>query len=1338
MRKLFLSLVTALLMLLTSYNAHSQVKLFGASIGFDNGTGESSLYEIDPATGIATLIGPIGFDNVTGMVQLNDGRVVASARGDALYNFVTTAILIEIDLLTGAGTLIGVIDSNAIGGDCGRMPDLTYDPLTGTLYGYSDNCGMTEGLWQIDPNTGSGTAIGISGFGDGGNGLAYHAASDRMFATPIDANGLVLMNKSTGLGTVIPASAGNVPTIINALDFSPVTGELFGSHKTGGGSTNLIRLDTATGLATTVGQTIAGLDALGFASLSVRAAFSSDVQQGPAPLTVNFTDLSNATDSTTLISWAWDFDGDGNTDTTIQNPSYTYDTLGSYSVTLIVSDGIDNDTTTVIDYITVVEPPDISLSGNSLSFDIKAGDSVSTSVVIRNFGSSDLNWSIAAVDTSGTIQNLQNAVGFDPAAAATPAGDSTTVQIVLRGNLIPDSYNFLLRVSSDDPDEPESDVSVALTIRPAANFEADVTSGFAPLQVNFNNTSSINLQLATWSWDLDGDGLEDSDEQNPSFTYQDSGLYTVTLAISDGTDTDTLTIVDYIFVELPPILGFSPSGFSATIPSLDSSMQTLTVSNTGIADLQWSIYPVDTSSMQMDITDVVVPSVMSGSVPSGTDVDIEILLRAKLRPGTYNFILDLISNDPLSVQNDIPISMTILAPQILTVDSIRRNLTPGDSVDHTITISNLGDGHLQYRVFVNFNQEDESAIDLYSVTSEEEYLRRVSPDSATTLSMIPITLPGYTVEGATGLATDPSGQLWAILKVYEESGRELVFFPDPSTGVAVSVGNTGMRFAGIAFDNMGDLYAVTGDGGQQPETLFRVNTSDASSVQVLELGRGDDGEALGYNPDDGLMYHASGHDGVEEDTTGNSGVIFEAIDLVNLTITDVPIDTTPLIDEEAQALTYWKAAGAFLWKQDHGTGPLYMVTSGGIVTYIGDMDHQAKGLAFAPQSGPQFMSALQPQGLITANSSGQITIRFKADTLAIGNYRGNVILTSNDPENPLTIIPVTLGVQADVTPPNASLNFFQDNLLTQYVNIVSVVSESSPVLPSVDIIRPDQTTEKVTMNVVDVTNHVYNKAYKLEDSGNYTFTVRAADASFNFTDETRMLSAALTKKDLQAEIVGPDDVVTLSIEANSLEDDMMMTISGQPGSIFQDDKLIALSDLYKIGPAAVTLKRQGTLTVDLSLLDTRGLDSEHFVLMRKVPSGFEYVPATISVENSTATARIGTFGEYQLYYNPDVLSDGSQAVPTEFALFQNFPNPFNPTTTIRYDLPEKSKVFLGIYNILGQRITTLISNKEETAGRKQVVWDGRNAFGSQVATGIYIYRLRAGKFTKVQKMLLIK
>jgi len=103
------------------------------------------------------------------------------------------------------------------------------------------------------------------------------------------------------------------------------------------------------------------------------------------------------------------------------------------------------------------------------------------------------------------------------------------------------------------------------------------------------------------------------------------------------------------------------------------------------------------------------------------------------------------------------------------------------------------------------------------------------------------------------------------------------------------------------------------------------------------------------------------------------------------------------------------------------------------------------------------------------------------------------------------------------------------------------------------------------------------------------------------------------------------------------------------------------------------------------------------------------------------------------------LADGpnTSQVPVSFALKQNAPNPFNPTTNIAFDLPAASQVKLEVLNVLGQKVKTLLNQFQE-AGAHSVIWDGRDDFGSTTASGIYFYRITAGENQAVKKMMMLK
>ena len=103
----------------------------------------------------------------------------------------------------------------------------------------------------------------------------------------------------------------------------------------------------------------------------------------------------------------------------------------------------------------------------------------------------------------------------------------------------------------------------------------------------------------------------------------------------------------------------------------------------------------------------------------------------------------------------------------------------------------------------------------------------------------------------------------------------------------------------------------------------------------------------------------------------------------------------------------------------------------------------------------------------------------------------------------------------------------------------------------------------------------------------------------------------------------------------------------------------------------------------------------------------------------------------------EMLGIDGLSLPTEFALHNNYPNPFNPVTIIVSDIPEFTDVTLEIYNVMGQRVRTLAQGSHEP-GRYQIVWNATNDFGQGLSSGMYIYRIQAGDFVSVKKLVLMK
>ena len=95
-------------------------------------------------------------------------------------------------------------------------------------------------------------------------------------------------------------------------------------------------------------------------------------------------------------------------------------------------------------------------------------------------------------------------------------------------------------------------------------------------------------------------------------------------------------------------------------------------------------------------------------------------------------------------------------------------------------------------------------------------------------------------------------------------------------------------------------------------------------------------------------------------------------------------------------------------------------------------------------------------------------------------------------------------------------------------------------------------------------------------------------------------------------------------------------------------------------------------------------------------------------------------------------------MPDKFDLVQNYPNPFNPITTIRFKLLRMSKVSLVIYNVLGERVVTVLRNRVFNTGVHEAGWDGTDKHGNPVSSGLYIYMIHADQFISSKKMILLR
>ena len=231
---------------------------------------------------------------------------------------------------------------------------------------------------------------------------------------------------------------------------------------------------------------------------------------------------------------------------------------------------------------------------------------------------------------------------------------------------------------------------------------------------------------------------------------------------------------------------------------------------------------------------------------------------------------------------------------------------------------------------------------------------------------------------------------------------------------------------------------------------------------------------------------------------------------------------------------------------------------------------------------------------------------------------------------------------------------------------------------------------------------------------------------------------------------------TLSTEIKIRDDETPSTaieLSADPNTLDENAPLTTITVTATLDGEALAEDATVHLVIDQASTATRDLDYAALFIPRiEIAAGsitgtvkFYVAPRFDNLEESDEVIRlVGTIDGLEgdevaiTISDPGAAKAVIQTLPTAFALADNFPNPFNPTTTIQYELPQAADVELTVYNVVGQPVRTLVA-EHQSAGRYAVEWDATNDSGHSLSSGLYFYRLQAGgEFLKVKKMLLLK
>ncbi|OQD43094.1 hypothetical protein BUL40_08370 [Croceivirga radicis] len=370
------------------------------------------------------------------------------------------------------------------------------------------------------------------------------------------------------------------------------------------------------------------------------AIATSDITTGEAPLMVNFTG-SNSTDDVEIVDYLWDF-GDGNSSTEV-NPSHSFITAGEYTVVLTVTDGEGlTDTAELI--ILVTEPENMAPVAVS-NADVTSGEAP----LMVNFTGSNSTDDVEIVDYLWDFGDGNISTEVNPSHSFITAGEYTVVLKVTDGEGLTDTAELIILVT-----EPEN-------MAPVAVSSADVTSGEAPLMVNFTGSNSTDdVEIVDYLWDF-GDG-NSSTEVNPSHSFTMAGEYTVVLTVTDaagliGTTELIITVIDP--VNTAPVAVASSNVSEGETPLTVLFTGDNSIDDVSIAKYEWNFGDGGTSSE-------VNPSYVFNEV------------------GTYNVTLTVTDGEGL---NDIAeLTIVVLENETNSVDEAKFIISPNPASEGNTTL----------------------------------------------------------------------------------------------------------------------------------------------------------------------------------------------------------------------------------------------------------------------------------------------------------------------------------------------------------------------------------------------------------------------------------------------------------------------------------------------------------------------------------------------------------------------------------------------------------------------------------------------------------------------------
>ncbi len=372
---------------------------------------------------------------------------------------------------------------------------------------------------------------------------------------------------------------------------------------------------------------------------------------------------------------------------------------------------------------------------------------------------------------------------------------------------------------------------------------------------------------------------------------------------------------------------------------------------------------------------------------------------------------------------------------------------------------------------------------------------------------------------------------------------------------------------------------------------------------------------------------------------------------------------------------------------------------------VDDPDNQT--FQFTILEGPDWLTVSQ-QGVLSGTPS-------VADT---GTHPLAIEVSDNGTPVLRDTLRTTLRVLPNPHPPQISLTLWQNPVLPRFANIII---SSDVLLKSEPRIALKTATDSLKLNaeLLEGTDRVYRAKVEFSQSGTHILEVRAARLNGRDTTAILPVNVLLLKEQTTSQLTlqTPGALGEITIPPQ-------VATAGQVFLAWEDGETVSFSPVIAASPGFVVRLRYPTEENPAKL----------FVYQRQGDQ-WHQLPSVVDPTTHTIRTLVSHPGTFKV--NPDYTFNGSNIQPETFNLYPNYPNPFNPSTTIPYDLARDGQVTVVIFNVLGQKVRTLFQGFQ-LAGHYELIWEGRNDQGQLVPGGLYFYQLRTPEGIMNRRMIYLR